>query len=114
MTHFSDGIQAGSLGGIHFGPQPNCTECTYVVVPIALSPNGVALTQSLASAGTAALNGARVTNGTAVLDVPRRVTITSAGNASGITFTVVGSDLYGRQVTQTVAGGNVGAATTTK
>lgn len=116
MTHFSDGVQAGNLEGIYTGPQPNCTLCSYVAIPIALSANGIALTQSLAAAGALVLNGARVAAGKnyAQLDYPRRVTITSAGNDSGITFTVTGTDLYNKPMTQTLAGGNVAAVTTTK
>jgi hypothetical protein len=116
VTHFSDGVQAGSLAGIYTGPQPNCTMANYLIVPIALSANGIALTQTLAAAGALTLNGARVAAGRtyAALDVPRRVTITSAGDDSGITFTVRGADIYGRAMSQVVTGANAGAATTLK
>lgn len=46
-----------------------------------------------------------------VTDFPRKITITSAGNDSGISFTVVGIDSTNVAVTETVAGINAGAAT---
>lgn len=46
--------------------------------------------------------------------ISRAVVITSGGNDSGINFTVNGYDLYGYPMTQTLAGGNAAAVTTTK
>lgn len=55
---------------------------------------------------------------TALLDptktVQRAIRVVSAGNDSGITFTVVGYDIYGAKVTQVLTGANAGTATTTK
>lgn len=118
MTHFSDGVQAGALGGIKYGPQPDGTVCSYVITPIALSANGIALTQTPLVAGNLTLNGARVVSGNtyATLDVPRRVTITSAADDSGMTFLVTGADVYGFPMTQLVTGasGAPGTSTTLK
>lgn len=118
MTHFSDGVQAGVLAGVRFGPKPDGTVCSYVITPITLSANGIALTQTAAAAGNLTLNGALVATGRsyATLDVPRRVTITSAADDSGITFLVTGSDIYGFPMTQLVTGasGAPGTATTLK
>lgn len=44
----------------------------------------------------------------------RNVRITSGGNDSGITFTVLGYDYYGYPMTATVTGANIGVASTTK
>lgn len=44
------------------------------------------------------------------MDVPRNVTITSAGDDSGITFTVTGTDVYGEAVVETITGANAGLA----
>lgn len=44
----------------------------------------------------------------------RTVRVTSVGNDSGATFTVRGLDCYGFPLTQTVTGGNAGAASTSK
>jgi hypothetical protein len=46
--------------------------------------------------------------------IARNIRITSGGNDSGITFAVVGADLYGYPQTQTVTGANAGVAVTTK
>ena len=46
-----------------------------------------------------------------IQDAARKITITSAGNDSGISFTVVGIDSTNVAVTETVAGINAGAAT---
>ena len=72
--------------------------------------NGIALSQSLAGAGSLALNGSLVTGGVAVLDTQRRVIVTSAGNDSGITWTVKGTNQSGAPITDKFAGGNVAAA----
>lgn len=114
MTHFSDGVQLGNLAGVHFGPQPNGSVCAYVITPIALSANGIALSQALAAPGNLVINGARATNGLARLDVPRRVTITSSGDDTGVVFTVYGSDIYGRPMTQTITGASGAAAASLK
>ena len=40
-----------------------------------------------------------------------KVTILSAGNDSGISFTVVGTDVNGSALSETVTGANAGTAT---
>lgn len=78
----------------------------------AASANNIALSQSILSATSVTLNGSLVTGGVAVLDKPRRVLITSAGNNSGITFTVTGTTFAGSSVSETVTGANVGSVAT--
>jgi hypothetical protein len=76
----------------------------------------------IASASTtsiSALSGGTIAGGTAltltsspyVLSKPSRITITSTGNDTGVTFTIVGTDWNGSRVTETMTGGNAGAAT---
>lgn len=69
-------------------------------------------TATSVAAGTVTLNGSLYssTTGIATLDKPRRVLFTSAGNDSGITFTVTGTDWNNMPVTEVVTGAN---ATTT-
>jgi hypothetical protein len=67
-------------------------------------------TASSVATGTVTLNGSLVSNGVATLDQPRRVLFTSAGNDSGITFTVSGTDWNNMPVSEVVTGAN---ATTT-
>lgn len=49
-----------------------------------------------------------------VPDQPRKITLHSAGNSSGISFTVVGLDETGAAATESITGGNAGSVTSTK
>lgn len=75
--------------------------------------NSIAESQSVSGATALTLNGALVTAGVATLPTPAYVTIKSAGNDSGITFTVVGTRPGGGAQTEVVTGANVGTATST-
>lgn len=68
--------------------------------------NGVALSQTRGSAGALTLNGSLVSGGVATFDVARRVLLTAAANESGITFTITGTDRYGRAQSEVVTGPN--------
>jgi hypothetical protein len=66
----------------------------------------IAITANAATVST-------VTVGTSVavkLDTARQIVITSAGDDSGITFTIVGRDLVGNVVKETLTGASTGAA----
>ncbi|HTV38606.1 MAG TPA: hypothetical protein VMF12_19410 [Xanthobacteraceae bacterium] len=78
----------------------------------AASVNDIAQSQSLGAAGNLALNGSAVSGGVATLDTQRRILITSAGNDSGITFTVFGATDQGTAIQETVTGANAGAVAT--
>lgn len=72
--------------------------------PVATS--AVALRAAAAAvAGNLALIGAALT-----LDVPRNIIITSAGNDTGVTFTVTGRDVYGKALVEQITGANAGVA----
>jgi hypothetical protein len=75
----------------------------------AASANGIALSQSLAGNGALTLNGADASGGVATLDTQRRVLITSAGNDSGVTWTLIGTDETGNPIKDQFVGGNVAA-----
>lgn len=75
--------------------------------PIA-DANAIALAATLAAPGDLTLTATPY-----VLDPPRHVTVTSAGNDSGITFTVYGTTYSGNSISETIAGTNAGTATTT-
>ena len=80
---------------------------------------GIATSQSLPGAKglSVNLNGSLVTGGAAVLDAPRRVIIASAGNDSGITFTVTGtrgSWWASTAISETITGGNIATVATTQ
>lgn len=76
----------------------------------AASANNIAASQSLAAAGNLLINGAAASGGVATLDTQRRVIITSAGNDSGLTWTIIGTDDYGAPIKDSFAGGNIAAA----
>lgn len=86
---------------------------TVTVGPLdAADDNGIAASQSTAGAGNLTINGALASGGVATLDAPRQVLITSAGNDSGITFTVYGTTYGGHTVSETVTGGSTAAVAT--
>jgi hypothetical protein len=87
---------------------------TLTLVLAAASVNNISLIQSLGAAGNLVINGSAASGGVATLDVARRVLITSAGNDSGITFTVTGTDRYGRTQSETITGGNATGVATTR
>jgi hypothetical protein len=76
----------------------------------AASANSVGLSQTPLAAGNLLLNGALVVGGVAMLDRPRRVIVTSAGNDSAVTFTAYGMDFSGNALQASVAGAAIGAA----
>lgn len=70
------------------------------------SATNIRTASSIAAAGAVTLNGSLVSGGIATLDQPRRVLFTSAGNDSGITFTVNGTDWNNQPVSEVVTGAN--------
>jgi len=75
--------------------------------------DGIAESQSLVGAGSLTLDGVLVAGGLATLDYARQISVTSAGNDSGITFTVTGTDYNDKALAETITGGNVAAVETT-
>jgi len=60
------------------------------------------------------INGALATGSEVELSSGRQVTITSAGNDTGVTFTVTGTDVNGAAQTEAITGASGAAATSTK
>jgi len=58
------------------------------------------------TAGNLTLNGALVTSGVAIMDNPRRVLITTAGNESSRTFTLYGTNWSDNTISETMTGPN--------
>ena len=77
-------------------------------ITVALGPlaaaaaNNICLTQTPTAAFT--LNGALVVGGIAILDVPRRVLVTTTGNESAKTITIIGTDVNGNTQTELMTG----------
>lgn len=76
---------------------------------VAASANNISLSQSLAGDGSLLINGSTGAGGVATLDTQRRILITSAGNDSGLTWTVIGTNDNGAPIKDSFAGGNIAA-----
>lgn len=82
------------------------------------SANNICTSQTPAGSGALTLDGSTVSGGVAYLPYTRRVYVTSAGDDSGRTFTIVGTRnvLSGPPVavTETITGANASTSSTTK
>ena len=78
--------------------------------------DGIAQSQTPAAGGeqSLTLNGVLTSGGVATFATPHIVEITSAGNDSGRTFTVVGKGEGGQPLTVTLTGVNAGTTSTTR
>lgn len=69
--------------------------------PDAIDDDGICQSQNRTGAGALTLNGALVTAGVAVLDVPRNV-IVDSGGADTAVITITGTDEYGATVVEAI------------
>lgn len=74
--------------------------------------NGISTTQALLSAGNLTITGALASGGVATMAQPSYIVITSAGDDSGITFAITGTDGDGAALSETITGADTGAAAT--
>ena len=129
---FSDDLYLGPVyrgGPLSDGPAPMDIGIgplgriyVFDVVPLTLQAAGLAALQQTAGAANLVLTaGTGVTTQVGpdgvtryVLDTPRCVTLTSAGNLAAVTFTVTGYDQYGQLMTQALAGPNANTVATLK
>ena len=72
---------------------------------VASASTAIAASQSPA-AGAITINGSLASGGVATLDAQRRVVLTSGGNDSGVTFTVLGTNDAGFPISDAFVGGN--------
>lgn len=77
----------------------------------AASGTAVCASQTPAGAGDLTINGGLASGGVATLDSQRRVTITSAGNDSGNTFTLYGTNDEGNPISEAITGPNTTTVT---
>jgi len=79
----------------------------------ATDADGISTTASISGAAALTINGTLTSGGsyTSGDNIGQLVTITSAGDDSGITFTVVGTDAVGDAQTEVVTGANTTVAT---
>lgn len=80
----------------------------------AADADGVATSQTPSGAGNLTIDGAKASGGVATFNAARQVTITSAGNDAGRTFTITGTDVNGNTLTEAVTGADTDTATSTK
>ena len=100
----------------------------YFQEPTAIDANGIATAQTPTAAGNLTLDGALTAtiNGNSVYAPSvsgtaatadgawaRKIGITSDGDDSGVTFTVYGTDVNGKALSETITGPNAGAVYTT-
>ena len=84
------------------------------IAPAASDDNGISTAVTLSGAGNLTINGAVADGGSVTLDDARQVIITSAGDDSGDTFTVTGTDEAGDAQTEAITGADTGVATGSK
>ena len=101
----------------------------YFQEPTAADTNGICASQTTSAAANLTLNGALciTVNGNSIYAPAlgsvlattadgawaRKIGITSSGNDSGITFTVTGTDVDGKALSETITGPNAGTVYTT-
>lgn len=83
-----------------------------IIIPSVGFLEGVAELQTLSESGDLVLNGNLVSNGVAIMDLPRHVLIGSTADERAATFTVVGTNRYGRLISEEMAGPNAGLVQT--
>src|SRR5688500_12081268 len=80
----------------------------------AADADGICKTQTPLAAGNLTINGDLASGGVATIataNTARQVIITSAGNDSGRTFTIYGTDAAGNTFSEALTGASGGAAT---
>jgi len=78
---------------------------------VALDANGISTVAAVGDDAALVINGALHSGGTVTNASGRQVTILSAGDDSGISFTVVGTDVNGDALSESVTGANAGTVT---
>ena len=80
----------------------------------AAGTSGALAAAQSSSGGALTLNGTSTSGGSATFATAQRVAITCSGNDSGVTFTVTGTDSFGRAQTDTITGADATSAVGSK
>ena len=80
----------------------------------ALDADGISTAAAVGEDAALTIGGALASGGSCTFDAGRIVTILSAGDDSGISFTVAGTDVNGDSQTESITGANAGTATGAK
>ena len=81
---------------------------------LAADDDGISVSAQVANNAALVIGGALASGGAVALSNARKLTITSGGNDSGISFTIVGTDINGTAQTESLTGANAGVATSSK
>ena len=81
---------------------------------VALDADGISVAASVGNNAALTIGGALASGGAVALSHGRVVTILSAGDDSGISFTVTGTDVNGDAQTESITGANADTATGSK
>jgi len=73
--------------------------------------DGISTAAAVGEDASLVIGGALASGGAVTFDEPRNITILSAGDDSGISFTVTGTDEGGSSATESITGANAGTAT---
>ena len=87
---------------------------TFISDEVLADPNGFSASAQVANNAALTLGGALASGGAVTLGSARTVSITSGGDDRSISFTVVGTDLDGASLTESITGVNASAATGSK
>ena len=71
-------------------------------------PDGISTAASVGNNASLVIGGALASDGAVTFDEPRNITILSAGDDSGISFTATGTDETGSAVTESITGADTG------
>jgi len=77
----------------------------------AADTDGISTAAAVGDGANLVIGGALASGGAVTFDQPRNITILSAGDDSGISFTVTGTDETATSATESITGANAGTAT---
>jgi len=81
---------------------------------VALDADGISTAAAVGNNAALVIGGALASGGAVALNAGQIVTILSAGDDSSKSFTVVGTDIHGDALTESITGANAGTATGSK
>ena len=81
------------------------------ITAAAIDADGISTAAAVGNNANLVLGGALTSGGAVTFDEPRNITILSAGDDSGKSFTVTGTDEQGDAATESITGANAGTAT---
>ena len=79
---------------------------------VALDANGISTTAAVGNNAALTINGALASGGSVTLSSGRQVTILSSADDTAISFTIVGTDVNGDALTESVTGADAAATAT--